>query len=475
MQKSLLLIFALFTYLISIILGFYSGLYFLSSSISLSVIVLLLVVLLLPVVEICLPKKLRLLQFYPIGIFILAVFLTLLLDYGYLYTLILQFVSIVFALRYMFEYDHEKKFHITYIFYGFIMLVLSSLLRFVSFQLIPHVLIYGISDDINSKGITLFFKGGIVFSGLKYFILTISFQYLILILILGFLLLENVKGIIFIAMKNRKSNANALNLTSTTFSIFSCQCETTTSIVPAIGAEILGIISIPVILESLVLSIGTFVLIHYWKNDKNSEFFKELWTRSGGNSKGIFVAIVLMISIPLIVTYGVYYDLQRNLLFYFLTNIGLFVVSTYVILNLLTAMKIEFTISKVLYFILSVLILILMVIWYIPYVLDSVVFSGILFSIMGIFSVISGLLLALILRPISKINRSIIYEYITGMFPIIFVIILYFTVITSSRIWPIFNITDQLIFGLVLLGITLPFMWFFTNYSIYGNRFFEKQ
>ncbi len=60
------------------------------------------------------------------------------------------------------------------------------------------------------------------------------------------------------------------------------------------------------------------------------------------------------------------------------------------------------------------------------------------------------------------------------MFPVVFVIVLYYTVITSSQIWPAFSITSQLIFGLVLLGISLPIMWFSTNYSIYGNYIANK-
>ncbi len=176
-----------------------------------------------------------------------------------------------------------------------------------------------------------------------------------------------------------------------------------------------------------------------------------------------------MVISPILITVGVYYDLQKNLLFYFGTNLGLFAVSSLIFTRLFGEIRIRLEISQIMYAFLAFFTIFFMVVWYIPVILDLAVSNGIIFSIMGLFSVISGLILSFMLTPIDKIRRSIIYEYITGMFPIVFVIVLYYTVITSSQIWPVFSITSQLVFALVLLGLSLPFMWFSTNYSIYGN------
>ena len=64
-------------------------------------------------------------------------------------------------------------------------------------------------------------------------------------------------------------------------------------------------------------------------------------------------------------------------------------------------------------------------------------------------------------------NRIVAFEYVGGMLPVISIIILYFTAVSSLDIWPVFGITQQLYFSIIFLAISLPLMWFFTNYAIY--------
>lgn len=468
MARAAYLSFLSIIYLLSIIIEIVEGITIFSGHISYLFYSIIGLIALMPLLEYIFYKKVSILKFYPISIFILSNFLTILLDFNYFPSLALQIIALVFSVRYIIDNDKMKKYHLIYIIYGFLMLLISSLLRVISFEKLSQVLIFNIGDDINVKGVPFFFSNGIVVAGMRYFVFSFSFQYMIIILILGFLLLENARRIIRLSTTKNRGKSNILNLTSMSFSVFSCQCETVTSIIPAIGAEILGIISLPIIAESLILSIGTFLYLHFVQKGRYGMFGK-IWNSKKKSMGLLFVALAVMILSPLLITLGVYFGLQRNLLFYFGTNLGLFAVSSLIFTRLFSAISIRIKISKIVYVVLGILTIIFMVAWYIPVILDIAVSNGIVFSIMGLFSVLSGLLLSLILIPINKVGRSIIYEYITGMFPIVFVIVLYYTVITSSQIWPVFSITSQLIFALILLGISLPIMWFSTNYSIYGN------
>jgi len=460
-------------YFLSIIIEIIEGIFIFSGQIYYLFYSIIGLIVLMPLLEYISYRKISILKFYPISIFILSTFLTILMDFNYFPALALQIIALIFSIRYIMDNDRMKKYHLVYIIYGFLMLLLSSLLRVISFERLSQVLIFNIGDDINVKGVPFFFSNGVVIAGMRYFVFSFSFQYMIIILILGFLLLENARKIIQISKVKNQGKSNLLNLTSMSFSVFSCQCETVTSIIPAIGAEILGIISLPIITESLILSIGTFLYLHFVQRERYGIFGK-LWNSKKKRKGLLFIALLIMILSPILITFGVYFGLQRNLLFYFGTNLGLFAVSSLIFTRLFSEIRISIGISKVLYVFLALLTIFFMVVWYVPAVLDVAVKNGLIFSIMGLFSVLSGILLSLMLTPINKIGRSIIYEYITGMFPVVFVIVLYYTVITSSQIWPAFSITSQLIFGLVLLGISLPIMWFSTNYSIYGNYIANK-
>lgn len=425
-------------------------------------------IVLMPLLEYFSYRKIRILNFYPISIFILSMLLAILMDFAYFPALALQIIALIFSIRYIIDNDKMKKYHSVYIVYGFLMLLLSSLLREIPFEKLSQVLIFNIGDDINVAGVPFFFSNGVVVAGMRYFVFSFSYQYMVIILVLGFLLLENARSIIKISTAKKQGKGNIVNLTSMSFSVFSCQCETVTSIIPAIGAEIIGIISLPIILESLILSVGTFLYLHFVQKGRYG-IFGNLWNSKKKRRGLLIIALIIMVISPILITVGVYYDLQKNLLFYFGTNLGLFAVSSLIFTRLFGEIRIRLEISQIMYAFLAFFTIFFMVVWYIPVILDLAVSNGIIFSIMGLFSVISGLILSFMLTPIDKVRRSIIYEYITGMFPIVFVIVLYYTVITSSQIWPVFSITSQLVFALVLLGLSLPFMWFSTNYSIYGN------
>ena len=461
---------SMFFFSISIIFSFETN-YFIVSPGTPLFFYLILILLLTPLLELFFKRYLQLLRFYPISIFAMANLILATLDFSNVPIFALQSAAFLLSLRYIIFSDSRRIFHITFIFYGISMLFLSSLLRVSVSNFHPQMYIFNSSDDIRTAGIPIFFSNGVVMSSPKLFVLTISLQYLIVILILGFFLLENADRILAISRQKKVAfdkKGQSLGLVSTSFSVFSCQCETTTSIIPAIGSEILGLVSLPIIAESIILSLGTFIMIHLLLNKGEMPFFKKRWETNGVSLYQILLISFFIILSPVIVTLGVFLNLQSNLLFYFGTNLGMFALGLFAFLTLFDQLNIRIRTARLVYAALGMLSLVLMAIWYFPFVLSFTVSSGLVFSIMGIISVFAGSIGAIILSSVNRVERSIIYEYLTGMFPIIFVIILYYTIISGTQIWVQFSITDQLLFSLLLLGFTLPFMWYSTNLSIYG-------
>ncbi|MGP6206459.1 hypothetical protein ACNF42_00265 [Cuniculiplasma sp. SKW3] len=427
------------------------------------------VIILMPLFEAFSERMPKILWGYFISIFLISDLITLFLDFSVFIVMILQILSFILGIRYIIENIKERLYRFAYILYGLIMMFIASLLRYDPIEKIGNILVANISDDVKLSGIPIFFQNGIVIFSQRFFIFSISIQFTVIILLLGFLLLENSRKIIEIAGSNQSKGAEAFGLTSMSFSVLSCQCETTTSIIPAIGAEILGIISVPVIMESLILSLMTFILIHYLEKHGNNSFFEIIWKSNETNLREIVLSIIAILFIPIFVTLGSFYNLQSNLFFYFGTSIGVFVISTYIFFNVFKFLKIRIHVGVKIMSLLSFAILILMIIWYWPLILEDTIHNGVLFSLMGIISILNGFMFSIILSGLDKGRRIIASEYVAGMFPVLFVIALYYSIVTESVIWPIYSLATQEIFSLVLLGISLPFMWFATNYSIYSQ------
>ncbi len=425
---------------------------------------------LMPLVEIVAPRMNPIFSGYFISIFLIGVIISIILDFTELYVLLLQIISVASGIRYILGNVRRKYYRIAYIFYGTIMFFISSLIRFDNLEHIGNILISNISNDISYSGIPLFFKYGMVIFSQRFFIFTISYQYVFIILTLGFLLMENSRKIIEISREGKNLKSEAFGLTSASFSILSCQCETTTSVVPAIGAEILGIISIPIIIESLILSLLTFIFIQIIERRGENKIFKKLWSSNPANRVGIILSVAGILFIPIFITAGTTFGLESNLFFYFGTSVGVFVISSYIFFNILGFSRFRVRQGKLTIISMVIFLLVAMVIWYVPQVLISTVKSGILFSIMGIASILAGLVFSILILSFNRYDRIIAMEYAAGMFPVIFVIVLYYSVVTESVIWPIYNLVTQEIFSLVLLGISLPFMWFITNYSIFSQH-----
>lgn len=405
---------------------------------------------------------------YFMGAFAAAEVLTLMLDFTNPIDLILQGLSLAISIRIVISGKRSYvPYYLSYFFYIFLMTILATLVRYVPFQFLRNIYVLPISADINSAGIPLLFTNGISIAGERYFVITFSYQFFIIIMLLGFFLIENIRMIIQLARGGRNV-ADKFTALSLSFTVLSCQCETTTSIIPVIGSEIIGLISLPVILESLLLSILTFVDIKLGMRGKYPGLFSYLWVKKAKKLWYILLVSGLLIVSPLIVTIGVYLNLQSNLIFYFSTNVGLFIVALISLLIIFQFFSLNFKIGRATLVLLGAISGVLMIIWYIPQILSIAIVSGVFFSIMGIISFVSGSIISIVLTSLKTREKIVFYEYLAGMFPLIFLIFLYISAVIQVEVWPQFNLLQQIYFSVILLLISLPVMWYFTNTSIYS-------
>lgn len=426
----------------------------------------------IPAIDIIFSRRKSVVSFYPSSAFIAIIFLTMLMDFKFLVPFMLQILSLLIFFRYIFKNSKIRIYHFTYSIFIIVLFFLPDILRFSVMEYTPQILVFSIADDANIVGIPLLFQYGIVISSPYYFVLTISIQFSAIIFILGFLLVENVREILSISERKIQDVSGVV---SVSFSLLSCQCETVTSIVPAIGAEVLGIISIPLIIESLFLSSTTYILLKLQKRGIKPGIFEKMWNAKIISKPLVIATIFAIVAMPVMITIISYLGYQRSIYIYFATNVGIMVATYYFVYVLQRAMSWKFfDINKHFYFILSIILIILMGIWYVPNILMDTVSNGALYGIMGLASSLSGIILFIMVYPLDKETKSVVYEFAAGMFPVIFAILFYYLIVSTTSVWPIYSYTDQIIFSLTLLGVSLFPMWLSVNYSIYARIWHNK-
>ncbi len=434
--------------------------------------ILLVIAIILPSFDIILSRSESVIKFYPSAAFMAIIILTMMVDLKFLIPLILQTFSLLIFFRYIIKKSNSPVYHFTYVIFIIILFFLPNILRFSIIEYTPKILVFSIADDANIIGIPLLFQYGIVIASPYYFVLTISIQFSIIIFVLGFFLMENVREILSISGRRAQDVSGVV---SVSFSLLSCQCETVTSIIPAIGAEVLGIISIPLIIESLLLSFTTYVLLKSQKKGRKPVIFDKIWNADIVSNWLVIMTIFAIIALPILITIISYLGYQRNIYIYFSSNVGILVATYFFIYILQKSMSWNvFRVKGYIYAFFSIILIILMSVWYVPSVLVVTVSSGVLYGIMGVASSLSGILLFMMVHTLDKQTKAIAYEYTSGMFPLIFAILFYYLIISTTSIWPIYTYTDQIIFALSLLGVSLIPMWFFVNYSIYARFWHNK-
>ncbi|AKA48857.1 hypothetical protein IX51_06780 [uncultured archaeon] len=350
----------------------------------------------------------------------------------------------------------------------FAMFILGSSLRMDTGPPSYAMAFGSIYDDVLPGGVPLMFTDGIVFYS-RYFILSVSVPIVTLFTVLSVVLTENYY--LIFKLLSFKGSGSVRKTVSNAVTVLSCQCEGITASFPSAIAAILFTAIIPLISESIVFLLLTdILLIKFYLKGKRVRLLDSIWkvTESGWF---MFSMIISLIAVPVYSTYVVYLSLQSNLAVFSSVNILMFVYGIFVVYLVNRVLPVKRKMPVVLTYLLVALSSIGMFIWYVPQITLPTVNSSLVFSVMGVVSVASGILSGMVFKGNENEVRMLYLEFITMMFSMLAIVVFYISAIGLTVIWPEFGMGQQLQFSLLLWGFTLPVMWLSTNISLNADRF----
>ncbi len=344
------------------------------------------------------------------------------------------------------------------------MIFLSGLMRILSSAQGIGMLVASISDDVTAGGTPLLFQGGLVFFT-QHIVLSISVQALLMFTVLSFLLVENYFLIISFVRRNSKSVIGGQ--VSGALTVLSCQCESITAAFPSIVSLVLTAAIVPLILESIILVFMTnFLLRKKYLKGKKAKFLEHIYP-----IKKVYpflaTASALIVSLPLIETVGVYYNLQSNLYFFgsldFLMLIAGIFVAMLIDKSGVIHLHIKSRIAITFFLAVST---ISMFVWFYPSLTLYTISNGMVFAVMSIISFAGGIVAGLVYVGVGIEGRKLFLEFLAMMFTMFSIVVFYISILTGYSIWPFFGITEQVFFSIAVWVVSLPFMWFATNIAL---------
>lgn len=320
----------------------------------------------------------------------------------------------------------------------------------------------------SSAGVPFFLKGGIefitpyvqgVFSPLSFIIFTA----------ISAILTENYFGI-FGLLRKQEGKTKISGSAYGAVSLLSCQCEGGISLLPTMAYLVITIAMVPVLTESLALLLLTNILINrYYLNGTKVDILNRIGNPRG-KAAGITVAALLFLGTPLVETFGIYLGLISNIFFFFGIGILMTVSAYYEAVFLGRLLGYNRKLNSAVLVVMFALAPVLMFIWYFPHFTMLAVSQVSMFLVMNATSIVAGFLFGLIKLSSRRAVGQLLEEFIALMFGMPPIIVFYISALKQLQIWPIFNITQQVEFGLVVWALILPFMWITTNISLNDAR-----
>lgn len=345
----------------------------------------------------------------------------------------------------------------------FAMFILGSSLRFTGGPPQYAVAFGSIYDDVSPGGVPLLYTGGVVIYT-KYMVLSLSVPIIALFASLSIVLTENYYLIIKLLRGQglggiRKSMSGALT-------VLSCQCEGITAYFPAAIATILFSAIVPLITESIIFILLTDILLtFFYLKRKRIALLDRIWEITSARPF-IYIMMTTLIAIPVYTVLAIYFSLQYNLLVFSSINVLMFVYGIFIAFLFSQAVQIRRRLSSFFTYLIVVVSSVGMFIWYFPSITAPTISSPALFSLMSSVTVAAGFLSGVLFRMREEAVKKLYLEFITMMFSMLAIVVFYITAIPTRVIWPEFGIKQQLIFSLLLWGLTLPIMWLSTNISL---------
>lgn len=316
----------------------------------------------------------------------------------------------------------------------------------------------------SNGGVPFFLKGGVefitpfvqgAFSPLSFLIFTA----------ISTVLTENYFGI-FGLLKRGNGKTRVSGAAYGAVSLLSCQCEGGISLLPTMAYLVITIAMIPILTESFGLLLLTNLLIsRYYLHGNNVGILKRI---SNPSNKAIefTIAAVLFMGTPLAETIGIYLGLVSNIFFFFGIGILMTVSAYYEVVFIGRLLGFSRKLNRVLLTVFFLVASVFMFVWYIPHYTLLAVEQVSVFLVMNVTSIVSGFLFGIIKLSSRKYTGQLLEEFIALMFGMPPIIVFYMSALAQKQIWPIFGITQQTEFGLIVWALILPFMWLTTNISL---------
>lgn len=318
--------------------------------------------------------------------------------------------------------------------------------------------------DTQFEGIPFLFQGGFAFYT-PFFVIMVSPASIVLFTIIAILLTENYNGI----FNRLTKGGNHKGLHSTLYGVagaLSCQCEGCISLFPTMTALILTVAMIPLLLESLILLLATYILLtRYFGKNVRVGFLNRISGLNKLRESYVTVSVVTVL-LPLYEVIGIYMGQIGNIFFFFGTGIGMVLVGYADVI--IYSQFLNFNGKKTIPAFLIALASIIGVMWFIPAFASAAFYNAQIFAAMNISLFISGVLFGIARSHYSGAAKKLVDEYLALMLGMIPVVILYISSTFRVLLWPEFGITQQVEFSIAAWAALLPLMWITTNLSLYN-------
>lgn len=338
-----------------------------------------------------------------------------------------------------------------------VMVAVSGILRVDSVTGLNQILAFSIYNDENPAGVPLLFYDGIIFQG-PLFVYTFSLPTFVVYSVISVVLSKNY---VLIYRTYVKTKLQVSSLVSGAATVLSCQCEGITGTLPSIAALAVSTLVVPVLMEGTVLVILTLVVLVFIAGKSTS-----LGKLPGSLRRipPVAFAAGFMIFVPILETIAVAMGLLPNPIFFFGINFLMFLNGIFLFMLVQMALgKIWRSRNPIALTLISSA---LMIIWLVPFPVSLAEKSPLIFVVMNLCMIAAGILAYYAYAGFSKDHKILFLEYLSMMFAMTGLTVLYLSSFSGITIWGVFSFSSQLVFALVLVAVSLPIMWFITNLSL---------
>lgn len=319
-----------------------------------------------------------------------------------------------------------------------------------------------------TNGVPYLIRGGIAFITpyVQGIVSPLSF---IIFTSISAILTENYFGI-FSLLSKRTGDARVSGAAYGAVSLLSCQCEGGISLLPTMAYLVITIAMIPILAESFVLLLLTNVLINrYYILGRKMTILNRI-SNPGSQFIEFGIAAVLFLATPIIETVGIYLGLITSIFFFFGIGILMTVSAYYEVVFIGRLVGYGRKLHPAIMSLLFVFASALMFVWYFPHYTVMAVENVSIFLVMNVSNLVAGFFFGMIKLSSRRSTGQLLEEFIALMFGMPPIIVFYISALMQVQFWPVFNITEQVEFGLVMWALILPFMWLTTNISLNDAR-----